>query len=206
MKKNLLQIFFFILSLANFAQKYGNEWVSYQQTYVKFAITKEGLYRIDSSVLAQKFNLQFVNPHSIRIYLNGKQIPLYIHGDADGKINTGDYIEFYAHNLRPDFDSLLYHNINHLANPYYPMYYDTIFAFLTVHPTSTVSLRYTLQNDTTIANYPLSNYAYSLAVHLAGYSFNHGLKTYDWSSADPRFTQEEGWGTYISKNGQQTTG
>jgi hypothetical protein len=205
MRKFIKLIFLVFFSLNILAQKYGNEWVSFTQTYVKFPIYKEGIYRIDSTVLAQKFNLQFVNPHSIQIFLNGKQIPLYIHGDADGKINTGDYIEFYASHLRPDFDSLLFHKISHVANPYKPMYYDTIYAFLTVHPTSTVSNRYLFQSDTTIANYPLTNHAYSLALHIAGNNFNNGIKTHDWASADPRYTQEEGWGAFLTKNAQNTT-
>jgi len=204
MKRVIICFFLFSLIFLR-AQKYGNEWVRYQQTYVKFPVYKEGIYRIDSSVLAQKFNLSFTDPARFQLFINGKEQPLYIHGGGDGKINTGDYIEFYATNLRPDFDSLIYYQPQWVPNPYKPLYYDTLYAFLSLNPFSTNNVRYQLQTDTTISSWPLSNYAYSLAVYNPAVQFNYGIKSFDGTSADPRFTNEEGFGIFLSKGSQVNT-
>jgi len=58
MIKNLLIIFFSILSFNSFSQNYGNEWIDYSQEYYKIKIVKNGIYRISRETLAK--NKQFM--------------------------------------------------------------------------------------------------------------------------------------------------
>ena len=156
----LLFIFIFIVTtLRSFAQ-YGNEWINYSQNYFKFPIYKEGIYRIDSTTLAQQFNLSTVNPKNFQLFIKGKEQFLFVKGDADNKINTNDFIEFYASPAMSDVDSLVYSHIKYLPNRYAPMFNDTIFAFLTLN-NSINNSRYSLEIDTNSVLFPSANYFYN---------------------------------------------
>jgi hypothetical protein len=186
-----------------FAQNYGNSWISFNQTYYKFPVTKSGLFRIDSTTLASKFNLQTLNPKNLQLFIKGKQQALYIKGESDNKINVNDYIEFYASYLRRDFDSLLYAQINYHPSPYFPYFNDTIFGYLTA-ATSTNNLRYIEETDSTIANYPLADHFYTELTHTLFTGYNY---VYDVQNVygDPRYTQAEGSGWIINKGATIST-
>ena len=59
MKKYLAYVFLFAMSFLfqqSTAQTFGNEWIQYNQTYYKFKIHADSLYRIPiSSLLASAF-------------------------------------------------------------------------------------------------------------------------------------------------------
>ncbi len=186
-----------------FAQKYGNEWVSLNKTYVKFPIVREGIYRIDSATLASKFNLQTLNPNQLQLFVLGKEQALFIEGASDGKINTNDYIEFYATHLRREFDSLLYAQIQYIPNPYLPLFNDTLFGYITVN-THTNNSRYAIETDSTIANYPITPYYYTQLFH-APLSHYNVVKDVLNTASDPRFTQAEGPGFIFNKGSSVST-
>jgi len=76
------------------AQKtYGFEWIKTYQPYVKFNITKKGLYRIDSLALLSWNNK---DPRKFQLFKNGVEQPIFIQGAADGVFNASDFIEIYA--------------------------------------------------------------------------------------------------------------
>jgi len=185
------------------AQTYGNSWINYSQTYFKFPITKEGIYRIDSTTLSTKFNLQTLDPHKLQLFIKGKEQRLFIFGESDNKINLNDYIEFYATHLRRDFDSLMYSGINYVPNPYVPYYNDTIYGYLTVN-NSTSNLRYQEESDTTIANYPLADHFYSELTYRFPSNYN-SVADIQNTASDPRFTQAEGPGIYFGKGATLTS-
>lgn len=196
-KKLYLVFALTLFSLHFFAQKYGNEWIKHSQTYFKFPISKEGIYRIDSVTLATRFNLSIANPKNLQLFIKGKEQYLFIKGESDGQINTNDYVEFYANNLRGDFDSLLYSGINYMPNPYKPLFNDTIYGYLTLN-SSLSNKRYQIETDSTIANYPLANYYYSELIYNPADNYNL-VKDINNESSDPRYTQAEGYGTLINK-------
>jgi hypothetical protein len=129
------------------SQGYGNGWIDHSLTYFKFPLHKEGIHRIDSMVLGKRFDLSTVNPAHFCLFLKGKEQRLYVHGAADGKINTGDYIEFYAEPLTREIDSLLYQGIGYVPNPYGALFNDTVSPFSpsgTRRPTCAIPLKRTL--------------------------------------------------------------
>ncbi len=182
-----------------FSQKYGNEWVRFNQTYFKFPILKEGVYRLDSSTLASRFNLQTVDPRNFQIFLKGKELPLYIKGESDGQLNTNDYIEFYANHYRRDYDSLLYGNVAYMPNPYKAFFNDTIFAYITVNSLLT-NKRFGIETDSSVYNYNLSDHYYSEQFYNLPNSYNVVRDVLNETS-DPRYTQAEGYGQIIGKGG-----
>jgi len=199
MKCRALYISLVLTLLTSFlvAQNYGNSWINYSQTYFKFPITKDGIYRIDSTALSTKFNLQTLNPKNLQLFVKGKEQHLFIFGESDNKINLNDYIEFYASHLQRDYDSLLYAGVNYVPNPYVPIFNDTLYGYLTVN-SSLTNLRYQEETDTTIANYPLADHFYSELNYSFPSAYNSVSDVQNIYS-DPRYTQAEGPGINFNK-------
>ncbi|MEO6301688.1 MAG: C25 family cysteine peptidase, partial [Bacteroidia bacterium] len=197
MRKLLAISIFCFVAFTIKAQIYGNEWINFSQQYFKFPIVKEGIYRIDSTTLSNYFNLTSVNPKNFQLFIKGKEKTLYINGEADNKINIGDYLEFYASPAMGDIDSLIYTGINYLPNPYAPLFNDTIYGFLTLN-NSTSNKRYILETDTTAALYPNGNYFYSEKI-FSGSSVYNAVNEYSSDASDPRYTQAEGKGLAFGK-------
>jgi len=190
-------VFFFVISflycLNSNAQTFGNEWINYNQNYYKFPILGNAMYRINFNTLQSAgIPISTINPKNIQLFGRGKEVPLYIEGEADGIFNTNDFIEFYAQRNDGWFDSLAYDLPNHIGNPYYSLFNDTAYYFLTWN-NSTLNERITIENDT--INFNLFNSEpYCLAQSLN--SFNdtyYAGETNGIATTDPEYTQAEGW-------------
>jgi len=92
----------------NFASLQGNTdtllgWIDTNAAYVRLAVTRDGLYRVNASDLnfapSQNFTLASSgwNARNLRCFNHGVEIPIWIDTDASGNI-TG--IEFYGQHLR----------------------------------------------------------------------------------------------------------
>ncbi|WP_317897275.1 C25 family cysteine peptidase [Aurantibacillus circumpalustris] len=193
---SFLAIFVFF-SIALSAQKYCNEWINFSQKYFKIPIVKEGLYRIDSITLANYYNLNSVNPKNFQLFFKGKEQHLFIQGESDGAINSGDFIEFYVNPIMGDLDSLAYTDIKYVPNPYTYLFNDTIYAFLTTN-NSITNKRYILETDINFSGYPQVDYFYTEKVFTQRSSYNP-VEEYSYGSADPRYTQAEGYGISLGK-------
>ena len=75
---------------------------------LKIFVRESGIYRLDHSMLlGAGMDLSGVDPRTIKVQLRGSQVPIYIHGEADGRFDAGDYIEFFgarAHNIYTRWD------------------------------------------------------------------------------------------------------
>ncbi|MBI1926199.1 hypothetical protein HYR99_18350 [Candidatus Poribacteria bacterium] len=62
----------------------------------KLLVDKTGVYRLTSEDLRQKWgiDLRGVDPRYLHLRTNNREVPIYIHGEADGRFDRGDYIEF----------------------------------------------------------------------------------------------------------------
>ena len=134
MKKIIAIVLFSFMIQSINGQNYSNSWINYSQNYYKFPISKEGIYRIDSTTLSTKFNLNIINPKNFQLFIAGTEHELYIRGESDNKININDYLEFYANtNPMRKPDSSLYKGISYLPAPNNGLFNDTIYAFLTLN-------------------------------------------------------------------------
>src|SRR3989337_774779 len=69
----------------------GNEWIRYDQTYYKFIVEKDGVYRITGAALVTAgVPTAALIGSDLRIYNFGKQIPLY--ASTDGPFGPADYV------------------------------------------------------------------------------------------------------------------
>ena len=62
----------------------------------KILVDKTGIYRLTSNDLRRKWgvDLSGVDPRRLHLRTNGREIPIYIHGEADGRFDRGDFIDF----------------------------------------------------------------------------------------------------------------
>ena len=135
------------------AQKtYGFEWIKTYQPYVKFNITKKGLYRIDSLALLSWNNK---DPRKFQLFKNGVEQPIFIQGAADGVFNASDFIEIYAEPNDGLGDKEIYRTAAEQPQTFRSIFSDTGVYFLTVLPdTSLVQpLRLLPYTDNDYSNY-----------------------------------------------------
>ena len=140
----------------SFGQVYGNEWINYNNTYLKFPVITTGAYRINYDVLKNSLaaigvDIQTINAKNISIYGRGQEIPLYVYGENDNSLDSGDYIEFFAQKNDGWFDNKLYNNDLQHTNPYYSNFTDTAYYFLTWN--NSAGLRFRIETDTNFSMY-----------------------------------------------------
>ena len=74
--KKIFTLLLLVASLPMLAQQYNNEWIRYNQTYYKFKVGKDGVYRISKSTLEQA-GLGSVPVESLELWRNGELVPVY---------------------------------------------------------------------------------------------------------------------------------
>jgi hypothetical protein len=151
MKKFLIQKFLPLILIlfsastfqASAQRPFGNEWINYSQSYFKIKVVKSGLYRIQAASLSTAgADISAISPAGIQLYYRGKQVPVYIAGDQDGKLDNADYIIFYGQKNNGDLDSVVYYDGSQQANRFDALYSDTSAYFLTWDNSSTSNLRF----------------------------------------------------------------
>ncbi len=143
--------FCFVLLLFSFKSitaQFGNEWINYSQPYWKFPVVDNGVYRITYENLLQNgFPVGSVNPLDIQIFSRGKQVYIKVAGEEDEQLNAGDYIELYAEGNDAWLDSLVYDDANHVCNPDYSLFNDTIHYFITYGNSQSLRTAQSTQNN-----------------------------------------------------------
>ena len=194
MAKKLLNILLVFICTATytFAQNYNNNWINYSQQYYFFSIAQDGVYRIDSTTLANAgINLNSIDPRNFSIYARGEEIPIYVRGEADGVFNSGDFIEFFAKKNDGFLDEQLYVNPSKHPNPYYSLFTDSIRYYLTWN-NSFNNKRLVTETDQNFS-------AFSQQLYYNKEVFFFGDNTYYYGApltapdTDPEYVDTEGW-------------
>lgn len=110
----------------------GNEWINFSRPYYRIPIGKDGIYRMDYNTLqAAGIPVGGVDPRTLQLFHRGTEQSLYIAGEADGQLNTSDYVEFYGQRNDGRLDASLYKPASLQPHPYYNIFSDTSAYFLT---------------------------------------------------------------------------
>lgn len=132
MKRIILSTILLFITCYSFAQTYGNEWINYSQSYYKFQIVNDGIYKIDYNTLVSAgVPVSSFTTKNMQIFGRQKEVPIYVIDGGDQSFDPGDYFLFYAKRNDGWLDSLLYTDPNGIGNPYYSLYNDTINYFFT---------------------------------------------------------------------------
>ena len=121
---------------------YGNEWISYEQTFLKIKIAEDGLYRVNYETLSNAgIPVGILTANQYQIFHLGKEIPLYT--SSKTILSSDDYIEFYGEKNRSELDRFLFKDPEkELLNPEYSLFTDTAAYFLTWAPPNVPTLRF----------------------------------------------------------------
>jgi hypothetical protein len=143
----------FILS-----QEYGNEWIKYDQKYYTFKIVNTGFYKLDYSSLRNSgVDVSSFKSSNIQLISRQKEVPIYIKDGGDNKLDSGDYILFYATKNDGWLDSLLFEKPEDIGNPGVSLINDTITYFFTWN-NQVNSNHLVYDTTTTFSNLTPSNY------------------------------------------------
>ena len=200
-KQPLFLIIFIGVTAFAFSQPYNNSWINYSQQYYKFKVAETGIYRIDSTVLANAgIPIATINPQNIQLFARGVEIPLYIEGEGDGVFDGADFIEFYGQYNDGWLDESLYGGAANHPNPYYSLFNDTINYYLTWN-SSTTNNRLTLETDTNFSAYTPINYFNKKSIQYytvgqsagaAGFVYYDG-ETNSYGGLSLGYASTEGW-------------
>ncbi len=122
-----LQLILFLgigLSQGVFAQwgaPYTNEWISYDQPYVKLKVSQKGVYKVPFSALPTGFPVN--QPEKLQLWHRGTQVAILSVANNE--------ILFYGVPNDGSIDSLLYRPMSSRMNPYTSLYSDESSYFLT---------------------------------------------------------------------------
>jgi hypothetical protein len=125
--------YFALLGATTFAQSstYGNEWINFSQSYFKFKIAQNGIYRIPFSVLEAQ-GLSSVSGSQFALFREGIEVPIYV--STNGVLGSGDYIEFYGAKADGKMDKELYVPATNQGNDEINIISDSAAYFLTYGP------------------------------------------------------------------------
>lgn len=161
----LIVFFTGLLLLSSFvlrAQPYGNEWIVHTQKYLKVKVARDGIYRIDSTALANALSnigvpLSTINPQNLQVFNRGAEQYIYVSGESDGQFNSSDFIEFYGQKNDGTTDTTLYGSLANTPNPYASLFNDTAVYFITWNSV-TNNRRLVADNDTAFSAYTPAPY------------------------------------------------
>ncbi len=63
----------------------------------KIIVDEEGVYRVTQEMLASaEVPVNQIDPRTIKLKVRGREIPIFVEGEADGVFDPSDYLEFYG--------------------------------------------------------------------------------------------------------------
>jgi|GEM_PF-1032217 len=73
----------------------SDSWIHYSNDYVKLGVVADGIYRLRyDDLLSYGVPVNSINPRTLKIYMKGKEQPIYVFGEGDNVFHQNDYIEF----------------------------------------------------------------------------------------------------------------
>lgn len=133
--KLLLVLFFITCFESSDAQTFGNEWIHYSQTYYKFKVYRDSVYRIPISSLFALGMANSVKGENLQIFRDGIEVPIYVNNT--GTLTAADYIEFYGRKADSKVDEPLYVDKANILNPDLNLISDTAYYFITFNNLNT---------------------------------------------------------------------
>lgn len=133
MRTRLVLAFFLLtFSFALKAQRQGNEWIDYNQTYFKIKTGTDDIHRLTPAALqAAGMDLTSLNLSNLQLFHRGNEVAIHIEDGGDGVLDGNDYIEFYGRRNDGVQDTELFYRAADQIHQYYNLFSDTTSFFLT---------------------------------------------------------------------------
>ncbi len=116
-------------------QIFGNEWINYTQPHWKIPIDNEGIYRISyQQLLNAGVPVNTADPRRLQLFFRGKEMAITVVGQADGRFDPQDYVEFYGRRNSGDLARALFAEPNNYTLPNFGLYeFFRAYYFLTIN-------------------------------------------------------------------------
>ena len=172
---------------------HGNEWVDHSRRHWRFNIVADGIYRIDSTTLANSgFPVATVDPAHLMLFAREQQVPIYVQDGGDGVFNADDFIEFHAQGNDGWLDAAMYPNPQQHTNPTYSLYNDTLRYFLT-WDADAPKARVVPYTNTDFAAHPIRPWCWGEAQLSYNQLYQVGLGDPQFNATSGFYTEGEGW-------------
>ena len=192
MIKKLLFSFALLSFVTLVAQPQSNSWIDYDQSYYKFKISEDGIYRINfQTLLDAGIPLSSLDPRNFQLFARGKEIPIYVKGENDGTFNAVDYIEFYAKANDGWLDTALYKSAALQPNPHYSLFNDSISYFLSWNSQQN-NLRFKEENAVDFSSYFKASFVWKEVLQHFQRTYYDG-EILSGGLTDPEYVSSEGW-------------
>lgn len=168
--------FTFLLFFSYFvqAQRFGNEWIVPQQSYLKLTLSKNGIYQVTGADLEKAgWQLTTLSPENLQLFHHGTEVAISIIKKGNSNNFTSeDIIEFYAEKNDGSADSLLYRPMKARTNPYYSLFTDESSYFLTIGKSTGKRIQ---KQQSILSKEPSETYhiANEISVFTSQYSYNN---------------------------------
>ncbi len=107
-------------------------WIDFHARYLKIGIGEDGIFRIYPKQLEKAgVNPASVIPRTFEMFESGREIPIYVDGEEDGRFDDTDFIEFYGHRNYSKISDRKINRDNEDYNVFLNRYTDTTYYFLT---------------------------------------------------------------------------
>lgn len=184
----------------------GNEWISPGQTYYKIPVAKNGLYKLTRQNLVDAgAPVDQMDPRRIQIFHRGVEQAIVLQhqqSPADGVFDSGEFLEFYGKKNDGTLDQHLYKPSTDQPHPYYNLYNDTTYYFLTVHP-SLQGKRMTTFSQLNTGSLPVEVFHTSEHLQLFTTSYAVG-ETFGNAVQLTSFSRGEGWSGAVLRENTNT--
>lgn len=189
------------------AQTYGNEWIRPGQSYYQIKVAREGIFRLTYDQLTQSgVPLGSIDARRLQLFYKGTEQAIHLPGQEDGRLDAGDYIEFYGQPANGSSDTELYVNPQAQPHTLYNLFADSSSYFLTWPLTATPGKRMPAPvAENNVDNLPAEPYHLRQVLQLQTSNYSQG-KTYQGGDIIlSQFDYGEGWtGPDIAKGGNQS--
>ncbi len=125
---SVLLLLVILLPGKSMAQPFSNSWINFGNTYYKFKIANDGVYRITKAQL-DAIGMGAVTGNRFAVFREGQEVPIYT--STSGSFGSNDFIELYAAKANGKIDTKLYIDPSFQPNIDVNGISDTAYYFLT---------------------------------------------------------------------------
>lgn len=173
------------LPVAVQAQLFGNEWIDFDKTYFKIAVSEDGIQRLSGPDLLAAGFPTTVRAEHVQLFFRGRECAIWVEDNGDGRVtDANDFIAFYGRRNDGSFDRQMYANPDWQTNPYESVYDDRTYFFLTFTTNGNLGRRMQVLEDVD-PTAPTAPYHFEEAV-VSGTDQWAGGRVYNFGSSDTR--------------------
>lgn len=132
MRRQFIWPLLLLTTHSSFSQVNGNEWIVTGQSYFKIPITQPGIFQITRDQFRRAdISLDEIDPRTVQLFHRGREQAIQVVGESDGQFDAGDVILFRGQGNDGVSDSVLYRPASAQTHPFYSLFSDTTYYFLT---------------------------------------------------------------------------